>query len=328
MAIRASVTNFTYDSHNKMKSMTDAAGTTTYQYNIGDSVATRTDGRGGVTSYTYNGMRRVTSMSVDGKTTTYAYDAKGNVVTTTDPSGRVTTLTLDGRDRTILTRFQQGAEEIVVGQTFDWRNRRTSMTDSTGTHVYDYDAAGRLTSAGTSGGTFTYDRTKAGIITETYPDGTTVEYSLDDAGALMGVDATSAAGSVTASYIRNLDRQTTGVTFSNGVLESRGYDGAGNVVAQSVQRFGTVLAGDTYTYDANGNRLTQRTTGAGRSVANAYAYDATGQIRGFSSTETAVSAPSPITTVGSPAYEASARDRKMAKVHKRSAATSRPRANV
>lgn len=295
------VTNFTYDSHNKMKSMTDAAGTTSYQYDIGDSVTTRTDGRGGVTTYTYNGMRRVTSMSVDGKTTTYAYDEKGNVVTTTDPSGRVTTLTLDGRDRTILTRYQQGSEEIVVGQTFDWRNRRTSMTDSTGTHLYDYDAAGRLISAGTAGGTFDYDYSKPGIITETYPDSTTVEYSLDDAGALMGVDATSAAGSVTATYIRNLDRQTTGVTFSNGVLESRGYDGAGNVVAQSVQRFGTVLAGDTYTYDANGNRLTQRTTGAGRSVANAYAYDATGQIRGFSSTETAVPAPSPVATVGSPA---------------------------
>ena len=290
------VTNFTYDSHNKMKSMTDAAGTTSYRYDIGDSVVSRTDGRGGVTTYTYNGMRRVTAMSVDGKTTTYAYDVDGNVVTTTDPSGRVTTLTLDGRNRTTGTRFQQGAEVIVVSQTFDWRNRRTSMTDSTGTHLYDYDAAGRLTSAGSAGGTFTYDRTKAGIITETYPDGTKVGYKLDDAGALMGIDATSTAGNVTASYIRDLDRRTTGLALSNGVLESRGYDAAGNVVAQSVQRFGTVLAGDTYTYDANGNRLTQRTTGAGRSVANAYAYDATGQIRGFSATQTAVTAPSPVAT--------------------------------
>jgi YD repeat-containing protein len=113
----------------------------------------------------------------------------------------------------------------------------------------------------------------------------------------MGVDATRSDGDVTASYIRDLERRTTGVALGNGVLETRGYDAAGNVVGQSVQRFGTVLAGDSYTYDANGNRLTQRTTGAGRSVANAYAYDATGRVTGLRTSSTEVTAPSAIPTV-------------------------------
>jgi YD repeat-containing protein len=98
------VTTYTYDTHNKMTTLTDAAGTTSFQYDLADNVVRRVDGRGGVTTYAYNGMSRVGSMTVDGKTTAYSYDELGNVVRTTDPARRLTTLTLDAQPPLALIR--------------------------------------------------------------------------------------------------------------------------------------------------------------------------------------------------------------------------------
>ena len=283
------VTERTYDTHGNVTTVSDGAGTTTYRYDLADQPVSRTDGRGGVTTFGYDGQSRLTDQTVAGNTTTYAYDLAGQRVATVDPEGRRTALTLDGANRTTRTTYSQtGQPSIVVEQTFDARNRRTSMTSGGVVSTYSYDARGNLTGAGPANQRFSYDYSRPGKVLETYPDGTHVTFEVDDAGALMRLDGTSADGHVQASYLRDSNRRAMAISMANGVVESRSYDSTGKVLAQSVQRAGTVLAGETYTYDSAGNRLSQRTTAAGRSVLNAYAYDALGRVSGFSSSSSTV----------------------------------------
>ena len=177
------------------------------------------------------------------KRQTYAYDLAGQRVANVDPAGRRTALTLDGANRTTRTTYSQtGQPSIVVEQTFDARNRRTSMTSGGVVSTYSYDARGNLTGAGPANQRFSYDYSRPGKVLETYPDGTHVTFEVDDAGALMRLDGTSADGHVQASYLRDSNRRATAISMANGVVESRSYDSTGKVLAQSVQRAGTVLA--------------------------------------------------------------------------------------
>ena len=286
------VTQRTYDSHRNVASVTDAAGTTTSQYDLADNVVKRVDGRNRATTYTYDGMSRLTSETVGGNTTTYTNDVAGQRIKMVDPEGRLTALTLDGANRPTKTIYTQtGQPSITVDEAYDWQDRRTSMTSAGVTSSYSYDARGNLVGAGAANQHFAYDYSQPGKVVESYPDGTAVTYDVDDAGALMRLSGSSTSGEVQASYLRDADRRPTAIALSNGVLQSRSYDDDGNVVAQSVQHLGTVLAGETYTYDGAGNRLSQRTTAAGRSVLNAYKYDTLGRIAGFSSSTTAVAEP-------------------------------------
>lgn len=286
----------TYDSHNNLTSMTDGSGTTRYAYDLEDNLVRRTDGRGGVTTWTYNSMGRTVSTSVDGRTTTFGYDEAGQRNRSVDPAGRTVALTLDGLNQ--VTKRVHSAPSlpmITVSQAFDWQGRRTSMTDSEGTHTFAYDDSGNLVAATVVGGRFTYDYQHPGKINETYPDGTEVTFDVDDNRAIMGLTSGTVGdpGYVQASYVRDGNRRTTALALSNGVLQTRTYDAAGNVTAQSVQHLGAVLAGDTYTYDRGGNRTAQRSTALGLSVINAYRYDALHRLSGFStdSEPLAVAAP-------------------------------------
>ncbi len=271
--------------------MTNAVGTTSYGYDAEDNLISRTDPNGHVTNYSYDGAARQTSTTLNGATTSYGYDVAGNVTTITDPDGRKTTYTLDALNRPTKTVYtQSGQTSITVTQTYDALGHRVGMTDPTGTHTYSYDLAGNLTSATTVSGnvtdTFSYDYTKPGKIVETYPDGTPITYAVDDAQNLMSVTS----GAVSASYIRNTQRQTTGIAFSNGVLNTRTLDQAGNVLNDKLQNATTTLANDAFTYDAAGNRLTQVDNVGGTATTNQYGYDATGRLTGF----TTSTAPAPL----------------------------------
>ena len=117
---------------------------------------------------------------------------------------------------------------------------------------------------------------------------------MDDDNNLMSVQAgqPGAPGYVKAAYILNADRQTTGVAFSNGVIETDQLNNQGEVLSQSLQLAGTTLASDTFTYDAAGNRLTQVDNVGGTATTNQYRYDGAERLRSFStSTE-----PAPLAT--------------------------------
>lgn len=296
------VTTTTYTSHGKPATVTNAAGTTSYAYDAADDLITQTDPNGNVTSYTYDGAGRQTSVAQNGNTTSYTYDNNGNVKTITDPDGRVTTYTYSALNQPITTRYtQSGHPSLTVTQFYNALGRRVSMTDPDGTpHTYSYDLAGDLTKTTTGSGcatstnpcdTFTYDYSQPGKIVETYPDGTNVTYAVDDQQNLMSVTAGTlgSQGYVKASYIRNQLRETTGISFSNGILDTESLNQSGQVLDQSLQVAGTQEANDAFTYDAAGNPLSQVDTALGTTTTDQYGYDASGRLTGFSTS----SAPAP-----------------------------------
>ncbi|HEV7679379.1 MAG TPA: RHS repeat-associated core domain-containing protein [Candidatus Dormibacteraeota bacterium] len=281
-----SVTTTTYTPRGMPASVTNAAGTTTYRYDTADNLLSRTDANGHATTFGYDAASRQTSMSVGAATTSYAYDIAGNLTKVTDPDGRTTTSTLDALNRPTTTAYTWAAHpSITVTQQYDALGRRVKMVDSTGTHTYGYDASGNLTSVTTGADTFSYDYTHPGKIVETYPDGTVMTYAIDDALNLMSMQVGQQGnpGYVAASYMRNAQRQKTGVALSNGVLETRQLDQTGNVLDQALQVAGTKLADNAFTYDAAQNRLTQVDNVGGTATSNQYGYDATNRLTAFSS---------------------------------------------
>ena len=145
-----------------------------------------------------------------------------------------------------------------------------------------YDARGNLTAAAG----FTYDYSTPGSVVETYPGGKQVTYGLDEAGNLMSVRAGDEGepGYVAAAYIRDGERRATGLALSNGVLQTRAFDEDGNLLDQTVRFGGSVLAHDAYTWDARGNRLSQRSSALGQTVEHGYAYEASGRLAGARTT--------------------------------------------
>jgi RHS repeat-associated protein len=290
------LTSRTYDPHNNDASFTDAAVTTSYAYDRADNVVSRTDGRGNTTTFGYDGVSRLLTTTTAGKTWTNSYDEAGSRVTTTDPDGRKTTLTLDAANRPTKTEWtQSGKPTITVTEAYNALGQRTAMNDGT-THHYTYDAAGRLTSG--EGFTYAYD---AGELTTTYPDGTHVVTTLDDTGSVMDVTSGTpgTAGYVRAAYLRDAARRTTGIAFANGILDSRHTDAAGNVLSDTLQRAGTTLASDVYSYDAGGNRLSQVHTAAGTKTTSTYGYDGANRLTGFRAVSEAAALP-PLQTAVAP----------------------------
>jgi RHS repeat-associated protein len=287
-------TAYTYNLTGHVATAVAAAGTgqaaaTTYAYDLDGNVTAMRDPEGHATTYAYDAANRRTASTFAGNVTTFGYDDAGNVTSITDPDGRRTTYELDDQNHPVRTTYSWNGDGYSVTQAYDAQGRRTEMTDPTGTHHYTYDAAGDLTSASTGNDTFSYDYSTAGKIAETYPDGTVVTYGLDDARNVMSVESGTkgSADYVHAAYLRNAQRFTTGVAFSNGVLETRQLDQAGHVLDQSLTVGGQQAADDAFTYDAAGDRLSQVDNVAGGITTNSYGYDNAGRLSGFStSTDT------------------------------------------
>ena len=285
-----------YSVDTKVASVTSAAGTTSYGYDAADNVTSVTDPNKHTTSYTYDGAGRQTSVTVNGSTTKYGLDVAGNVTTATDSDGRVTTYTLDALNHATSTVYTApGTPTLGVTQAFDPLGRRIAMNDSTGGHTYHYDTAGDLTQSTGPSGTFTYDYTQPGKIVETYPDNTVVTYAVDDNMNLMSVESGTqgTSGYVKASYVRNALRETTGIAFSNGVLETQQVNQAGNVTDQNLQVAGVTIANNAFAYDAAGNRQAQVDNVGGVATTNQYGYDGSERLNGFSTSSAASSVTSP-----------------------------------
>ncbi|MDQ1726229.1 MAG: hypothetical protein QOK14_274, partial [Frankiaceae bacterium] len=281
-------TTSTYGPMGAVAAVTTTAGTTRYGYDADGNVTSVTDPNNHATTSSYDAANRLTASSVGGNTTRYGYDFAGNVTSIIDPDGRRTTYTLDALARPTTTTYSGTGGGYTVTQAYDALGRRTQMTDPSGTHTFTYDSAGDLTSAVHGSDTFSYDYSTAGKIAETYPDGTPVTYTLDDAGNVMDVTSgqQGAAGYVQASYVRNAQRFTTALAYSNGVLETRQLTQSGQVLDQQLSVGGTAAADDRFAYNSGGERVSQVDNVAGQVTTNRYGYDGAGRLTGYSSATT------------------------------------------
>jgi RHS repeat-associated protein len=334
-----------YDALNRVTSQTDPLGhTTAFTYDpIGDLLSL-TDARGNSTKYTYDKVGRlVTRTSPLGKSESYAYDVDSNLTQYTDRRGQKSTFQYDALNRLV----QENYSDATVTRSYDTNGRLVGVNDSQGgTFGFAYDADGHLLTQQEPTGVVSYTRDALGrVATRQVAGQSAVQYAYDPVGNMLSA-ATSAAG-VTYKYDpRNLPQSLTrtngvvtnfafdalgqllSIIHSNGATalntQNYTYDAVGNrtaignnisqaLITQSasatVDNANELLTngGTTYTYDANGNRLTE-TSASGTLTYNwdgrnrlssitdasgnttSMQYDYSRNLLGVSRTETAVTA--------------------------------------
>jgi len=271
-------TSYEYDDTGRVtRTVSPDAGVVTYVHNADGTLKTKTDANGIVTSYTYDADSRLTQITFPSasQNVSYGYDA----LTSENGRGRLTSMT----DPTGTTVYHYDIQRRVV------REVQTILGVSY-TKRYQYDLAGNLTSI-------------------TYPSGRVVTSFYNNRNRPTVVNATLASIQTVASAITyDPTGNPTSLTFGNGLVPTVGYDGVNRVSALAIpgittltyayDQVGNILSitdgvnagsskayafdlldrladssgpwGDLiWSYDANGNRLTQSSDGGMLT----YAYD-------------------------------------------------------
>ena len=265
-------TSFAYDANNNLTSFTapgSAAVTythdnmdriinredqlsndTVYEYNFDGTVESITDRKGQVTSYTYDSLDRLTEVTYhDSSTTTYTYDDANRITEIVDSISGTTEMSYDDFDRLEEITTPQG----TVSYTYDDVGRRASMTVSGQSAInYTYDNADRLTqiTKGSSTATMTYDNANRRT-SFTSTGGAITEYSYDAASQLTELTykwGASTLGNITYGYDVGGRRTSIGGSYARNTLPAAVTSTTYNNANQA-----TAFAGQTLTYDSNGN---------------------------------------------------------------------------
>ncbi|MBD0372900.1 MAG: S8 family serine peptidase [Pyrinomonadaceae bacterium] len=238
---------FEYDAHGRLwRQTTPEQGTTTYAYNLDDTINYVDDARGVRQSFGYNNRHLVTSISysqvagvVQASNVAFAYDAVGN---------------------------------------------RTSMTDGLGTVTYNYNTISQLTSETRSlngvNYTLTYGYELGGQLASiTNPWGAQVAYQYDRMGRVTGVTGAGYVG--VSSYAGNLLYRAMGglkaLTYGNNRQLSIQYDGRLRVSRWDVSN----VLGYNYSYNnfsENTGRVTYAQNLYDSTLDRSYDYDHVGRL--------------------------------------------------
>ena len=217
-------------------------------------------------------MNRVTSATdALSHATGYGYDANGNQTSRTDANGVVTTYTFDDANRLSGVSYSSGGS---VAYTYDALGRTLTMADGHGTTSWTYDRLGRVTQVGQPGsGAVAYTYDAVGNRTSVTAGGKTVSYAYTATNALASVTDWA---SRTTAYSYDDAGQPASVAYPNTIASSYTIDRAGRVTNLAYTRSGSALAAFGYTFNGEGQRMTetspQGTTG--------YTYDALGRLTG------------------------------------------------
>ncbi len=178
-----------------------------------------------------------------GNPTTHEYDLNGNVIKTTDALGNVTTRTYDANDNEIsvtdallnVTVKTYDASDNLLTETIEYTDG--NGIKQTATTAFNYDANRNpltITDARGNPTTFTYDPGSGNLLTQLDAEGSVTAFSYDGAG--------------------NLDT----LTDAEGNVTDNTYDPSGNLTRVVVSdSLGAVLSDTSFTYNGNGNQLTQ-----------------------------------------------------------------------
>ena len=270
---------FTYDGNGNMLTHVDFKGlTTTYTYDSMNRVATETRPGGEVVTNTYAANGKIASSTISGspaRTWSYTYDSRNRLTKVTYPDLKTTTYSYDSADR----RTQIVSPAGTTDYTYDAAGRLATVVDPNGhTTTYTYNAAGLPTQVDNANGTrttYSYDlRDRPLVVTNLRPDLTTIitqhTYTYDANGKrLTMVEADGRSVTYTYDALNRLLSEVDG-----GVTTSYTYDAVGNRTQRNAG--GTItnysynsnnqLTGATsasFSFDANGNQITQSITGVG-----------------------------------------------------------------
>lgn len=292
------VTSYTYNALGDLKQQVSPdIGTTNNTYDSGGNLKTSTDARSKIGTYSYDALNRVTSLMYPDQTITSTYD------TGTSQKGRLTTLDSSG---------------ATLNWTYDPKGRVLTKTQvsngNTKSIAYQYNAAGQLTEITTPANNavvYGYTNGKISSITIngttllnnvvyepfgpvggwTWGNGTLAVRTYDLDGR---VDLIDSAGLRDYAW-DNASRITDIVDTQNSALsQSYGYDDLDRLTAVT-----KASGNQSFTYDANGNRLSfgdggasstyviagssNRLTSISGSQARTYSHNAVGAVTGYGS---------------------------------------------
>lgn len=272
------VETFTYDEGGNVETHTDFNGQlTTYTYDINHRVETITYDDGAEESFTYDAVGNRRSATNSWGTTYYDYDAMNRLEREEQPNGAILEYGYDkAGNKTSLTTTINGISTTVT-YTYDDLNRLASVTDAEfNTTTYTYDSVGNRDSVSYPNGVTTsyeYDVLNRLKALETVDSNNVIQdrfdYTLTPSGRRERID--EADGRVTEYVYDDLYRLThetiTDPVNGNYVAEYQ-YDKVGNrsysiidgVHTQYDYDFNdrlTQQGGVHYTYDDNGNTLTE-----------------------------------------------------------------------
>jgi len=260
----AGTTGYSYDSLNRLTSVTRDVYSVGYEYDQAGNITSLTYPGGLRVSYTYNSLNLPVSVSDSVYSIAITYDQAGNRTGEILPNGINVNYAYDLNGRLTELKHLSGSDVIArAAYTLDNVGNRINATDEQGntTHYtyddlyqltrveypdneivnYTYDPAGNRTSA--NGVAYTYDKANRLI----HAGANTYGYDLN--GSL-----TSVSGAAYNDYSYNYDYENRMINFSDGTRTIQyTYDGDGNRLNQSVSVSGSVYGSDecSYIYDIN-----------------------------------------------------------------------------
>ena len=248
-----SVFGFEYDALGRVtKKINPDRGNTEYTYDISGNILTESNAKGESKTYTYDIANRKTSVSYNDSTLneTYEYDqgenAKGRLTTITDSSGSMS-FTFDSKGN-ISSKVQ-------------------TIEDKSFTTSFSYDEQGRLS-------------------TKTYPSGKVLSYAYSQEGEMSSI---SIDGVPYISDIKNNQNGLLNYTYADDSKHKRVYDANGRVkkliypnytenvdynVVNNITAIGSNESNQTFTYDVL-NRLTNYKNKSNSEYQN-FTYDGNG----------------------------------------------------
>ena len=277
-------------------------GNTYFSYTANDNLISVTDPRGLVTTYSYNGFGDlIQQISPDTGTTISTYDEAGNLKAGTDARNSTATYAYDALNRVTQIKYSDRTINFNYDGGPYGVGRLTTTSDAQHSLTWTYDAFDRVTSKSQTVGSMTknvsYGYTNGRLTSLTTPSGQVATYSYSN-GRVAAISVNGMP--LLTNVIYEPFGDTSGWTWSNGMYAVRTHDADGKITqVDSGGEFSTYAFDDafrivgivnatnpalswtygydrldrltsaskpgfseTWSYDANGNRLTQGGTDA------------------------------------------------------------------
>jgi RHS repeat-associated protein len=288
---RNKIASYTYNALGDLtQQVSPDTGTTTNTYDSGGNLQTKTDARSKTATFSYDALNRVTQLSYPDQTITYSYDlginAVGRLSSLTDASGS-TSWSYDAQGRVSSRQQGMGSLSKTVSYAYNSAGQLQSITLPSGNAIsYGYQN-GKVTSLTLNGATTLLSNVLyqpfGPTLGWTWGNATLSVREYDTDGKITDVDS---AGLKTYAYDDAF--RITGITDADDPTLSQTY--SYDLLDRLTGATGTSL-NQSWTYDPNGNRLTQsgaqastytiaaannRITSISGSLTRSYSYDAVG----------------------------------------------------